>query len=123
MEENMRSTIDGIKKEIREDGRHFVVCRRQTGKTTALLEIIHDDFEGDAILLSPNVRMSDYAKDRYREMYPGEKVPIFRQRADQTHGYALPVLVDEWLAFPESEQRNILHLRNLSGLVGSELYA
>ena len=123
MEPNIRASIDSIKKAIREDGKLFLCKPRQTGKTTALLEIIHDDFDGDAILLSPNVRMSDYAKDRYREMYPGEKLPIFRQRTEQTCGYHLPVLVDEWLCFPDSEQRNILHLRNLSGLVGSAPYA
>jgi hypothetical protein len=42
---------------------------RQIGKTEALIEVIHEDHKGNAILVVPMAQIGDIFKRRYRERF------------------------------------------------------
>ena len=70
----MRASVDSIKAELR-DGVRVVTRERQTGKTLALMEHIHETAGGDVRLVTFNMDMADYFVRRYRAMSPEDKLP------------------------------------------------
>lgn len=69
----MRASIDSIKAEL---GKGKVVSRsRQTGKTAALLEFIHEHFSGMVDLFVCNSHTAEHIKRCYRNMYPNDEQP------------------------------------------------
>lgn len=71
----MRKSIDEIKAEL---GLGRVVCRpRQTGKTTALLEFVHEYCSGFCYFVTCNYNMADILTRQYKKRYPDDEQPIF----------------------------------------------
>jgi AAA+ ATPase superfamily predicted ATPase len=65
-------TREQVKKRIRAG---FVVYGdRQIGKTQALLELLHEDYAGKAVLMVANRNEGHIYEQRYREMFPGERL-------------------------------------------------
>jgi len=60
-------------------GKGEVVTReRQTGKTTALLEFVHEHDPGNVIIVVCNGMTRDWTKDRYRKLFPQDPQPIVK---------------------------------------------
>ena len=75
LDPKMRESIDSIKQEL---GKGVVVVRsRQTGKTTALLESIHENSPGSFDVFTGHVNMAELLKRRYKQMYPDDQQPNF----------------------------------------------
>ena len=69
----LRKSIDEIKSEL---GKGEVVCRpRQTGKTAALLEFIHEHNPGNVNIIVINFHTQHWLKSRYKELYPQDQQP------------------------------------------------
>jgi len=73
----MRASVDSIKAELR-SGESLVTRGRQTGKTLALLEYIHETVGGDVNLIVCNGIQADLIARKYREMFPEDKQPRVR---------------------------------------------
>jgi hypothetical protein len=71
----LRASVESIKKEL-DEGR-LVTRDRQTGKTLALLEWIHEHDPANMIVVCCNGIMKSILRSRYREMYPRDPQPIF----------------------------------------------
>lgn len=77
---------------------------RQTGKTAAILEAIHDRHQGKAVYVGINEAMAHYARVRYREKFGLEEhfPPLFTDAYKFKHLLAgnpaqeWPIYVDEW---------------------------
>ena len=63
-----------IKQAIREG--KVVWSERQTGKTTAIMEVVHDDYQGKALVFVPNELLRGIFRRAYRDKYHGEPVPV-----------------------------------------------
>ena len=76
---DMRESVDSIKAELNErEGKLQLVIRpRQTGKTTALFEFIHEHEPGNVNVITCNVQQAHIMKDRYREQYRDDPQPSF----------------------------------------------
>ena len=70
----MRKSVDEIKAEFAK-GVRVVTRDRQTGKTLALMEYIHEQTGGDAILVVCNFREKERVIDAYQAMFPDDKQP------------------------------------------------
>ncbi len=67
--------MDSIKSEL---GKGRVVSRsRQTGKTLALMEYVHENNPGMAIVVTCNGMEKERMRKKYRAMFPGDDQPIF----------------------------------------------
>jgi hypothetical protein len=76
---DMRESVDSIKAELgeREGKGQLVIRPRQTGKTTALFEYIHEHEPGNVNVITCNVRMAQLMKQRYKEQYCDDPHPSF----------------------------------------------
>ena len=73
LDPKMRESIDSIKAEL---GKGKVVIRpRQTGKTAALLELIHENLPQTFDIFVAHSNMAEWTKRRYKEMYPDDEQP------------------------------------------------
>lgn len=82
-------------------------CGRQSGKTTAILEMIHERHKGKAVFFTVNPDMAKCALDIYRKRWPKDEDPIFTASYLDIRGRSLPIYVDEpW--FATAENRRIL---------------
>lgn len=117
---SMRQNVDRIKQTLRWFPGVVLGLGRQVGKTSALLEVIHDDFNGDATVFSPNIRMSDYAKNKYMEKYPNERVPEFSSHERAIRGKMNPVFADEWWFITPEERRDLIATGRLVARIGTE---
>ena len=80
----MRESIESIKAEL---GKGKLVIRaRQTGKTTALLEFVHERCAGFCYIFACNEVMADIMKRNYREMFPEDEQPIIKMAPSQLRG-------------------------------------
>lgn len=75
--EDMRKSIDSIKDELRLNPRGPVCRGRQTGKTIALMEYIHEKCAGDCFLVTVNINIAKLLERKYREMFPKDTRPTF----------------------------------------------
>jgi hypothetical protein len=71
---DMRESVEAIKAEL---GKGEVVVRnRQSGKTTAILEFIHENDPGYMVLVVCSPVIKDHTKRKYREFYPNDDQPV-----------------------------------------------
>lgn len=117
-------SVKQIKSQLREG--HAVHAERQSGKTTALLEYVHELTQSDTVpiigFLSPNYDLSRMVENRYRVRYLEEP--------DRGYGYVFPrvprvffcaahdhyklsgltsiVVVDEWWMVDEKTRRELI---------------
>lgn len=83
----MRHSIDAIKAEL---GKGKLVTRtRQQGKTTALLEFVHEYCCGLCYIVACNANMADLIKRQYRDLYPHDKQPKVLSFGNLRGGQAL----------------------------------
>ena len=71
----IRESIDSIKAEL--GNGKMVIRARQTGKTTALFEFIHEHEPGSVNVITCSTPMAHLLKDRYREQYRDDQQPSF----------------------------------------------
>ena len=79
-------------------------CRRQSGKTTAILELIRERHDGVAVYLAPSFNQIGHAKSIYSQRWPGN-LPSFATSSIQLLGSALPIYVDEYWMFSEKDRQ------------------
>jgi hypothetical protein len=76
---DIRESVDSIKAELgnREGKGQLVIRPRQTGKTAALFEFIHEHEPGNINVITCNVRIAHIMKRRYRDQYRDDLQPSF----------------------------------------------
>lgn len=112
-----------------------VHAERQTGKTRALLQLVHERYHDDAIVVTMGSNTAHLLANMYRQMYEHpmygstgrstqRKGPHFVS-ADNLNleGHHDPVLVDEWWELPESVRRKLIESGRLAGAVGTAVHA
>lgn len=78
MDEAMRKSIDEIKTELANGGARGIVSRsRRTGKTSALLEFVHENDPGNMIVVSCNSARAASVKFQYKDLFPDDVQPMF----------------------------------------------
>jgi hypothetical protein len=78
LDPKMRESIDSIKAELKSGGARGVVVRsRQTGKTLALLEFVHENDPGNMVVIACNVMQSDRMAHIYKQIFPDDSQPKF----------------------------------------------
>lgn len=85
---------------------------RQVGKTQAILEIIHDVHEGEAIYFCPTRLIQDISYSRYRDLYPDDCIPLFTSDPYYCRGTDTPIYVDEWWMISASRQDELRGFNN-----------
>lgn len=121
---DMRASIDSIKAEL---GKGEVVTReRQTGKTTALLEFVHEYASGFCYIVVPNSNMAHLTADKYRRLYPDDERPIiltFQYLRNQTSVVGRPQcwVTDEVWPSAAERQDEALTLLTFLGGVGTSM--
>ena len=74
----MRDSIDSIKAELESGGARGIVAReRQSGKSTALLEFVHEHDPANMIVVCCNWQMRQFMKGRYKTTFPNDPIPYF----------------------------------------------
>lgn len=63
---------------------YVVSTPRQCGATQALLELIHEDHDGKAVLIAASGREAHIYEGRYMSMYPNRTRPTFRAGSGRT---------------------------------------
>jgi hypothetical protein len=119
---DMRYSIDSIKAEL---GKGEVVTRgRQTGKTVALMEFIHEYCSGFCYIVVPNFRMAEWTEHQYRHLFPDDEkplcVPLGRlgpQGTGTVKGRPLCWVTDEvWPGAAEQREEELRRLTFLGGV-------
>jgi hypothetical protein len=97
-----------------------VHAERRSGKTEALLNIIHDKYYGSAIFVSHNKRLSDLNKNRYVEKYPEDITPLFisASNSQSARGQDRAIFCDEWFLFEEKSKQELRRI-GIEGAVGT----
>lgn len=104
----------------------FAHFPRQTGKSEALLEFIHDEHSGEAIVICMNSDMAHVMIWRYQKKYPGENVPSFctgESAENNIRGNSKPVYLEEPHLLPGRAVREAINSGRLAGGVGSQYFA
>ena len=97
-----------VKQCIRQGGMAW--GNRGIGKTQAILEIIHEDHGGVAVLVLPTESLMRITMRRYREAYPGDALPIFctaHNLEKLIRGRSFPVYVDTYDLFNHEDTSRI----------------
>jgi hypothetical protein len=118
---DMRASIESIKAEL---GTGEIVMRtRCTGKTTALLEFVHEYCSGFCYLVTCTPVMAEITKHRYKELYPDDEQPIIctlsrlRGQSGLTHGRPRAWVTDEvWPSAAEQAENSLGDLTFLGGV-------
>lgn len=119
--ENMREHVEHIKQTLRWfPGLVFGLPGRQIGKTTALLEVIHEDHKGEATVYCMNQTMALNTKQMYKDKFPGEQVPSFTSQVDRVRGRSDPIFADDWWNIPTADRRNLIGTMRLKARIGQE---
>lgn len=74
---SFQRTVKRAKAAIRKGG--LIVARRQTGCTTALMQVIAEDHDGRAVLISVCKLRLNLLREMYANAYPGRQMPILRR--------------------------------------------
>lgn len=93
---------------------------RQVGKTSAVLEVIHDDHEGQATVFCMNNEMREHTRRMYKDKYPNEQVPNFVSSTEKVQGRNDPIFADEWWCIPAEQRRDLLGTGRLVARIGTE---
>ncbi len=79
----LRHQIDQYKLELRAG--KMISGLRGTGKTTAILEVIHEDYAGDALVGCVTSTLAGLFKHQYHRFYPTDAIPrTFVPRSEDT---------------------------------------
>lgn len=96
--------------------------KRQAGKTRCLLELIHEDYAGEAILFTVSAPSARYALSMWATLYHGRKAPVIVYEIDQLRGVKkLPIFVDEWFSLDVATQRRLISMDGIMARIGTEL--
>ena len=99
-----------INKEGAKDGLrsgNLILGDRQIGKTEALMEVIHEDHKGEAVVVLPTDTLRDIFKDRYHKKYPDDPIPITDPPHIAGRGRSLPMYADVLSLFPEANRQHL----------------
>lgn len=118
--ENIRESVSHIKQTLRWFPGLVLGLGRQVGKTSALLEVIHDDLDGFGTVYSVNHSMSLYAKQMYIDKYGKEKVPNFVSQTEKVRGRSDNIFADEWWHIPTQDRRTLIGTGRLAARIGTE---
>jgi hypothetical protein len=117
---NMKLRVERIKTTMRWFPGLVLGLGRQVGKTSALLEMIHDDHNGQGTVYAMNQSMALYAKQMYKDKYPDEPVPNFVSQTEKVRGRSDPIFVDDWWNIPTEDRRNLIGNGRLAARIGTE---
>lgn len=71
---DIRASFDSIKAELGKG--EVATAERQTGKTTALMEFVHEYCSGFCYVVTCHRMEADRWGHKYRQMFPGDKQPV-----------------------------------------------
>lgn len=80
---------------------------RQIGKTEALIEVIHEDHKGNAIVVTAMAEHGDIFKSRYREKFPDDSVPRIEHPRTAGRGTTTPLYADCYGMLREEDKDNL----------------
>ena len=86
----------------------FIHGDRAIGKTEALMEVIHEDHQGNVILVAPTVLLGEVFKNRYRQKFPDDPIPKIENPRIAGRGESKPVYADVLALFSESERQDLM---------------
>lgn len=128
---DLTNLVMRIKLGIRWFPRTILDVERRAGKTTAILELIHEQHEGKAVYVAHNQRMAESGRYYYAQKYSATpdriERPVFISGFDvdrKLRGYEYdtwPIYVDEWWLFDEREQREVMDTLRVVGRVGTSM--
>lgn len=79
LDPKMRESIEAIKAELKNGGARGIVVRpRQTGKTIALLEFVHENDPGNMIVVTCNTNTAEHMRYSYKQLFPEDAQPTFK---------------------------------------------
>lgn len=98
----------------------IAIADRDTGKSEAILEHVHEHHHGHAIIVSLNPITAHCNKVRYATQYPGDRNPIMLNAGSPgwyhtLRGHDLPVYVDELSGEHLAEMRNVVRPERIAG--------
>ena len=80
---------------------------RAIGKTEALIDVIHEDHQGQAVVVLPTNTLREIFKCRYHKKYPNDPIP----RIDPPHiagrGMSWPIYADVLQLFPAVDRNKL----------------
>jgi hypothetical protein len=117
---SMEESVGRIKQTLRWFPGIVLGLKRRVGKTSALLEVIHDDHKGEATVYCTNRSMEMYSRNFYKEKYPKERVPNFASQVSRVRGQSDPIFADEWWYIPTEDRRQLLGTGRLAARIGTE---
>ena len=117
---SMRQSVDRIKQTLRWFPGVVLGLGRQVGKTSALLEVIHDDFDGYGTVYSMSDAMRRCAKQMYIDKYGNKKLPSFVSGTKNVRGRSDFIFADEWWHIPAQDRRNLIATGRLAARIGTE---
>ena len=71
-----------------------VMGDRQIGKTEALMEVFHEDYKGNVVVITINQRMGHLFKTRYHQKFPDDTIPKIDCSKEAGRGHTLPMFAD-----------------------------
>jgi hypothetical protein len=119
--EQMEMSVAWIKQTIRWFPGVLLGLKRKVGKTRAILELVHEEHGGRAVVFSLNADMSQYARNWYRELYPHDSQPAFVCTVYQLSGSKEPIYVDEWFHVATKEQVSLVDTGRVICRIGTDM--
>ena len=114
--EALAATTAAIKRDILASPGILLDCKRQVGKTTAILELIHDQHQGRAAYGTFRSDLALMARGTYFRRWPQGESPLFTSDPEKLRGWLLPIYVDEWWLMSEQQQDKLSAI-DFGGLV------
>ena len=111
--ETLAASIAAIKRDILASPGILLDCKRQVGKTTAILELIHDEHQGRAAYVTFRSELADHAKHQYLKRWPQGELPFFTSDPEKLRGLLLPIYVDEWWMLFEQQRDRLIDFGGL----------
>jgi hypothetical protein len=100
--------------------------RRQSGKTRALLNIIHEDHAGRAILVSYSEMQAEFCRHYYLDLFSQTEGCLFvtpytiNKKTIGHESGSWPIYVDEWFLLGTRHQIELMDTNRVVGRVGTE---
>jgi predicted GNAT superfamily acetyltransferase len=76
---------------------------RRIGKTEALIEVIHEDHQGNAVVVYPSAELGEMFKRRYHEKYPHDPIPSVQNARNAGRGETRPIYADVYWRFTDQD--------------------
>lgn len=103
--------------------KEFALFNRQTGKSTALIEFVHDHHGAEAVVICADNKTAGMMARLYNQKFPNEELPVFCGPflADRCiRGNAKKIFIDEPHLVPFKVLVDISDSGRLEGAVGSK---